>query len=201
MKTRYLVSAVILSGLLPFASAPASASVAGMTQGAITLTENTDLIQVQRRVYRGAQSHLCSRPESRCRRQPRCRRAPRPLSRPLRLPRRPVGAPAQLLVADRRCGCRRRRTGHGRGKHRGVGRPGPRSGLLLVLHRSEPAAGLLGPVPVTARLAEHENPAARRGFLLRRSWRVLARTSDGKCHRRRIAQHPRSFRRRRNTRD
>ena len=53
MKTRYLVSAVILSGLLPFASAPASASVAGMTQGAITLTENTDLIQVQRRVYHG----------------------------------------------------------------------------------------------------------------------------------------------------
>ncbi len=48
MKTRYLLSAVIL-GLFPIASAPANASVAGMTQSAITLTENTDLIQVQRR--------------------------------------------------------------------------------------------------------------------------------------------------------
>ena len=36
MKTRYVLSAAIL-GLLPFVSAPANASVAGMTQSAITL--------------------------------------------------------------------------------------------------------------------------------------------------------------------
>jgi hypothetical protein len=52
MKTRYLLSAVIL-GLLPIASAPAGASVAGMTQSATAFTENTDLIEVQQRAYRG----------------------------------------------------------------------------------------------------------------------------------------------------
>ncbi len=52
MKTRYFLSIAIL-GLLPFASAPANAGVAGMTHSAITLGENTDVIQVQRRVYRG----------------------------------------------------------------------------------------------------------------------------------------------------
>jgi hypothetical protein len=48
MKTRYFLSTVIL-GVLAMAWAPASANVAGMAQSAITLTENTDLIQVQRR--------------------------------------------------------------------------------------------------------------------------------------------------------
>ena len=201
MKTRYFLSIAIL-GLLPFASAPANAGVAGMTHSAITLGENTDVIQVQRRVYRGA-SRLFPRRQSRRRRQPWRGRRPRPLSRPLRLPRRPVGAPAQLLVADRRRSRCRRRAGHGCSKLRSMGRPGARSRLLLVLHRSEPAAGLLGSVSVTPRDTEQRKPRRKAGVFVSMLVlaAVLARTSDEKCHRRRIAPHPRSFRRRRNARD
>jgi len=47
MKARYLLSLLIL-GILPFVSAPASAAIASMTQSAIAPSENTEVIKVAR---------------------------------------------------------------------------------------------------------------------------------------------------------
>ena len=185
MKTRYLLSAVIL-GLLPFASAPASASVAGMTQSAITLTENTDRDSGSARggggavrVNRSARQPNSAVNVNRNVRVNRNVNVQRNVNRnvnvnrglyrgTLRLPRRPLGASAQLLVAGRRRDRRRRSAGHGRGEHSGVGRSGAGTRLLLVLHRPEPAAGLLGPVPVTTRDCTKAKTPPRGGvFVLR----------------------------------
>ncbi len=163
MKRRYALSAIFGLALLPIASAPASANIGGMTQTAIaTEAIETDVIQVQRRGggYRGgarvgvgrvgvARALASARWRRACGRGRRSR--PRPLPRPLRLSRRPLGASAQLLVAGGRRDCSRRRARHGRSKLRGMGRPAARTRLLLVLHRPEPAAGLLGSMPVAAR--------------------------------------------------
>ena len=152
MKARYLLSLLIL-GILPFVSAPASAAIASMTQSAIAPSENTEVIKVARVVrYRAVGVRGVNRAVV-VNRGVRVNRAVvvnRGLYRgryvyrggPWVRPRAywwPIGG---AVAAGAALGMIAATSATWAG-------PPARSGLLLVLHRSNPAAGFLGPVPIT----------------------------------------------------